>query len=224
MTTKRLLIAGVLGLSVLLAACGGAGGTGNDGATEQPATHQPAEVTEAPEVTEQPAEVTEAPDATDDGSGSGTTGEDPETLTDLAKLLPREANGITYNRAGFNGDQFGVYGMMSGLDETTLNKLLKDNGKTLNDLNFAIASPADSSNTAGGFVYVIQVEGVAATKWAGDAADGVTDMPKTSVAGKDVYGQAAMGFGAFYYLKDDMMFMILLTDEKTATDIVRQLP
>ncbi len=73
-------------------------------------------------------------------------------------------------------------------------------------------------------IYAIQIEGVPATTFAEGMNQDLSTMPKTSIGGKDVYGQAQGGFGFFAYPKDDMLFLILLVDEKTAADIVSQLP
>lgn len=232
MTTDRRLLAGALGLSILLAACGGSGsgggngdgtgggngngtggGNGNGGgtATEQPATEAPAEETEAP--------------ATDDGSGSGTATEDPNALTDLAKSIPHTINGVTYERIGFNGDQLGLYGMAIPLDQDTLGGFLKENGKNATDVNYAIATPASSDSTTGGMVYAIQVEGTDALKLMKAMGTDSAESPSMTVAGKKVYGAITPGIGGiFSYPVKDAVYVIFMMDEKASTDLMSHLP
>ncbi|MEI7744261.1 MAG: hypothetical protein WCK58_11015 [Chloroflexota bacterium] len=219
MTHGRRLLAGAFGLAILVAACGGAsatpGGTSGAGGTAAPPATQAA-ATEAPAVTEAPA-------ATDGGGGSVAT-EDPAAMNGLANELPAEANGVKYQRAGFDGAQFGAMGAAAGLSSDQMGKVLSDNGKTINDVNYAIATPADSSATTGGMIYAIQIKGVPATKWMGEMGQDPTASPKVKLGGKDVYGQAAGGFGMFAYPKDDKLFLLILVDEKQAAAILEKLP
>jgi hypothetical protein len=145
-------------------------------------------------------------------------------MNDLASVLPEEANGVTYQRTGFDGDQLGVMGAAAGLDGEAFGKVLQDNGKSLNDVNIAIAAPADSSSSMGGMVYAIQVEGLPATEWMNEMGGGMATDKASTIGGKQVYGEAAGGFGAFVYPKDDTVFMLLLVDEPTAAAILEQLP
>lgn len=223
MTIDRRLLAGALGLSLVVAACGGAStpssaaGTAGTATAAPVATAAPTEAaTEAPAATEAAtAEATEAP--TQD-AGTGSAGQ----MNDLAQKLPEKAGDITFERVGFDGDQLGIYGAAAGLDASELDPILKANGKTINDVNFAIATSTNQDKA--GMIYAIQIEGVPATKFAEGMNQDLSTMPKTSMGGKDVYGQAEGGFGFFAYPKDDMLFLILLVDAKTAGDIVSQLP
>jgi hypothetical protein len=99
---------------------------------------------------------------------------------------------------------------------------LKANGKTLADVNFAVAT--SQSSGAGGMVYAIQIEGVPATTFAEGMGQDLATTPKTTLGGKTVYGEAAGGFGFFAYPKDDILFLILLVNEETAGKILEQLP
>jgi hypothetical protein len=218
MTHHGRLLAGGIGIAILLAACGGS--TGSSTATPVP-TAVPAATESGSEATEAP-EMTEEPEATDD-SGGGIETVPPEAVNDLAATMPETANGITYQRAGYDGDQFGVFGAMAGVDDAQLSEILKKHGKTINDLNFAVASPGDTSATAGGMIMAIQVEGIDATEWVGELGSMPTDE-KSTVGGKEVYGQAAGGFGIFVYPKGDTMYMLLLMDEKQAAAVLEQLP
>lgn len=223
MTIDRRLLAGALGLSLVVAACGGSStassGAGTATQAPGPTATTPATATEAPVATEEATEAaatdepTEGP--TDD---SGTVGQ----INNLAAMLPEKAGDITFERVGYDGDQLGALGAAAGLNAEELDPILKANGKTINDVNFAIAT--STSSEAGGMIYAIQIEGVPATTFAEGMNTDIASMPKLTLDGKTVYGQAEGGFGFFAYPKDDILFLILLVDEKTAGDIVGQLP
>ncbi|MCJ7712582.1 MAG: hypothetical protein MUQ32_17320 [Chloroflexi bacterium] len=213
MTIDRRLIAGALGLSLVLAACGGTSTAttapaGTDAATDAP-TAEPAAT---PAATEAPAATEEA---TDDGGSTG-------ALNDLASKLPAEAGGVTFERAGYNGDQLGIFGTAAGFNSDELDPILKANGKTFNDVNFAIASPTSTSATA--MIFALQVEGVPADEFANSMNADTSSMPEITLGGKTVYGEAAGGFGIFAYPKDDVLYMVLLADEEVAASIFEQLP
>jgi hypothetical protein len=211
MMIDRRLLAGALGLSVVLAACGGAttatAPSGDGDATAAP-------VTEAPDVTEAPV-ATAAPVATvDPGPGLG-------QVNGLAALLPEKVGDVLFERAGYDGDQLGVFGAAAGLNSEELDPILKANGKTFNDINFAIATAAGGS---GGMIYAIQIEGLDASEFAASMGMDPSSMPATTLGGKSVYGQASGGFGAFAYPKDDTLFMVLLMNEQKASSVFEQLP
>jgi hypothetical protein len=222
MMIDRRLLAGALGLSLVLAACGGASTTSSGtsaataGPTDVPATEAPAATEEPTEAagTEEPA--TEAPTA-DSGTGTG-------QVNGLAAMLPEKAGALTFERVGYDGDQLGIFGAAAGLNSAELDPILKANGKTINDINFAIATATGGSAGTGGMIYAIQIEGLDASKFAASMGMDPSSMPKTTLGGKTVYGEASGGFGAFAYPKDDKLFIVLLMDEKTASSVLEQLP
>jgi hypothetical protein len=221
MIDNRRLLAGALGLTILLAACGGsAKPAASAAATDVPAATQGGGL-----ASEAPA-VTEAPEATEEATGG--TGEqvteDPSTVTGLAATMPEKVNGVTYQRMGFDGDQLGMVGAAAGLSDEQVGKILKDNGKTLNDFNLAIATPTDSSASQTGMIYAVQIEGVPAEKWATELGSGFDLTQSQTIAGKKVYGDLSTAFGVVVYPVGDTMYMLLLVDQKTAEDILSQLP
>ena len=222
MTIDRRLLAGALGLSLVLAACGGAS-TASSGTGAATASPTDTVATEAPAATEMPTEgvateepVTETP--TDD-SGSG-------EVNGLAAMLPEKAGDLTFERVGYDGDQLGLFGAAAGLSSEQLDPILKANGKTIKDINFAIATATGGTGAAGagGMIYAIQIEGLDAAKFAASMGMDPSSMPKKTLGGKTVYGEAASGFGAFAYPKDDKLFIVLLMDEKTSATVLEQLP
>jgi hypothetical protein len=160
-------------------------------------------------------QATDQPVPADDGGSSG-------VVNDLAASLPETAGGVTFDRAGYDGSQLGIFGAAAGLNDSELDPILQANGKTLNDVNFAVATSTSSDATA--MIYAIQIKGIAATEFADGITGGMGSMPQTTLGGKTVYGEAAGGFGAFVYPKDDTVYMILLADEKLAGSILEQLP
>jgi hypothetical protein len=227
MIIDRRLLAGALGLSLALAACGGsstaspAATAGDGAATAAPTTEPAATPAETEAATE--AVETEEPvateDATDDSTGEGGLG----PLTALAALLPTQAGDVTFQRGGFDGDQFGMYGAMAGLNEDQLTPILEKYGKTLNDVNFAIAAP-DSTSGATAMIFAIQIEGVDAEESMSAMGMDGSQMEKTTVGGKQVYAQGGGGFGVWAYPKDDVLFLVLLASEDVAESALEQLP
>jgi hypothetical protein len=213
MTIDRRLLAGALGLSLVVAACGGSSTPSSAAGT---ATAAPSAAT--PTATEAPAASEEATEAPTQDAGTGSSGQ----MNDLAQKLPEKAGDVTFERVGFDGNQLGIYGAAAGLNSAELEPILKANGKTINDVNFAIAT--STSQDKAGMIYAIQIEGVPATRFAEGMNQDLSTMPKTTIGGKEVYGEAAGGFGFFAYPKDDILFLILLVDETTAADILGQLP
>ncbi len=208
MIIDRRLLAGAVGVSLILAACGG-----SSTATPAPAAATAAPATAAPATTAPvTAEPTETPTESSLPGGQ---------LNGLAALLPEKAAGVTFERVGYDGDQLGLFGAAAGLDSEELDPILKANGKTISDVNFAIATSADGS---AGMVYAIQIEGVEATTFADAMGMDTTSMPKSTLGGKEVYGEAAGGFGVYAYPKNDTLFIVLLANEEVATSIFEQLP
>ena len=215
MTIDRRLLAGAAGLAILLAACGGTAAspaaTAGAPTTGTPATQAPA--TEAPATD---------PAATEEATAEGGINLPPGGMNDLANALPAEINGVAYERAGFNGDQLGMYGAMAGLDDSTLTPVLEQYGKTVNDVNFAIATPSGGGSTA--MIYALQIEGVDATQWMGAMNMDPADFETRQIGGKSVFAQGASGFNVYAYPKGDAVFILLLGDDALAEALFSQLP
>ena len=198
MTVDRRALAGALAALLLVAACGGS-------ATQAPAATQAPEATQAPDETQAP-EATQPPEAT--------TGPDvslvPGAAGDLEAKLPSEVNGVAFTRTSFDGNSIppGV-----PIGDTEMEQFMKDNGKGLQDVRVALATPADASGTLGGtMVMAIQIKGVDSgrlTDWA-TSQFGDSGGSKQTVGGKDVYGEVAPGIGgSFFYVKDDVVYYVV---------------
>jgi len=212
MTVDRRALAGALAALLLVAACGGSA-TQAPGATPAPGATQAPAATQAPTETQQPTE-TQGPDV------SLTPGGAP----DLEGKLPTEVNGVKFERTSFDGRSF-PGGLPIGEGDEDFAKFLADNGKSLSDVRIAIASPTDPQ-AAGSLVMAIQVKGAPSDKLLAWVTKDATDMEKTTVGGKQVYGAATGGFGAFFYVKDDIVFYVLSMggDPSLAEGIFKQLP
>ena len=202
MTVNRRALAGALAALLLVAACGGS-------ATQAPGATQAAGATQAPEAT-QAAVETQAP--VDTAAPEESTGPDvsfvPGGAADLEGKLPSEVNGVAFTRASFDGNS-----LPSGvpIGDSDMETFLKDNGKGLQDVRVAMATPEGSAATAGSLVMAIQIKGVDSGKletWAtgqfGESA------AKQSVGGKDVYGEVVAGVGgSYFYVKDDVVYYVV---------------
>jgi hypothetical protein len=206
MTLDRRAPATALVALFLVAACGG-------GPT--PAPEATPTATEPPAATEAPAETPE-PAETDSPVGPG-------GAANLEAMLPAEVAGIPFERASFDGASYpGDIPVGGGDDEFSM--FLEANGKSLDDLRLAVATPI-GAEAGGTMVMAIQVVGVAHDKFAEFALADMTDAERTTIAGKQVYGAAAAGFGAYVYLKDDIIFYVLVMGgEDLAEGIISQLP
>jgi hypothetical protein len=215
MTIDRRALAGALALLLLVAACGG-------GASPAP-TSEPG-ATQASGTTAEPTEAAETPAPEGTPAAEETEGPTliPGAAADLEAKLPSEVNGVKFERTSFDGESFPA-GVPIG--DSDLEKFLADNGKSLKDVKVALASPTDTEN-AGSLVMAIQVEGVSSDKmkaWAASTLDTGTD--KTTLGGKEVLGSGAAGFGAYLYVKDDIVYYVLsFGSNDLAEGILSKLP
>jgi hypothetical protein len=218
MTIDRRALGGALATLLLLAACGGSASptpSSAAGASSNPAASQPA--------ASQPAE-SQAAEATPEATGPDVSLV-PGAAGDLEAKLPSEVNGIKFVKTSFDGNSFPA-GVPVG--DTQMEQFLKDNGKTLQDVRVAMATPQDTSSTAASSVVMaIQVKGVDSGKlqsWATSQL-GDSSATKQNVGGKDVYGASTAGMGAYFYVKDDVVYYVLsFGGTDLASGILQQLP
>ncbi len=214
MTIDRRALAGALATLVLVAACGGSA-TQSPGATSS-ASATPAAGSAAP---------TESPAAAE--SSAPTSGPAmslaPGAASDLEAMLPSEVNGVTFTKSSFDGSTI-PGGIPIGSGSGTFEKLLTDNGKTLQDVRIAIAT-ATGATAGGTTVMAIQVKGVPSDKLLALVSSDASSAQKTTVGGKEVYGAATGGIGAYFYVKDDIIFYVLSMGTSGLADaVVAQLP
>ena len=216
MTFDRRALGGALAMLLLVAACGGGA---SQAPTTEPGASQPA-ATEAPTATpeETPAAGTPEPAETEEATLQ------PGAAGDLEALLPAEVNGVKFEKASFDGGSV-PGGIPLGEGDDDFAAFLADNGKSISDVNVAIASTTDSA-ASGSFVMAIQVEGVSGDKLAEFATGGMDGAEQTTIGGKTVYGSGMAGFAAYVYPKGDTVFYVFSvgSDASLAEGILSQLP
>jgi hypothetical protein len=195
MTTDRRVLGSALAALLLVAACGGSASSAPTNAPEATA-----QATEQPSETQAPAE-TQAPESPDVSLNPGAAGE-------LEAMLPDEVGGVAFEKGSFDGETV-PGGIPLGEGDDALATFLSDNGKTLRDVKIAVATPADTASGGGTVVMAIQVEGVSEDKLEEFAVSSMDEGEKTTVGGKEVYGAGMAGFGAYVYVKDDVIFYVL---------------
>ena len=215
MTIDRRALATALAALLLVAACGGSASTAPSGAPEATAT--------TPAASQEPGQTTE-PTETAEPTEVVAPSLDPGAAGSLEAMLPSEANGVSFEKASFDGSTV-PGGIPLGDDEDDFSKFLADNGKSVSDVKGAVASPTDAS-AGSTLVMAIQVKGVSSDALLDFVATDSSDLDKTTVGGKQVYGSGAAGFGAYFYVKDDTVFYVISMggDAATTEDILRQLP
>lgn len=232
------IIALGMGIALVAAACGGgATGSGNAGAgavaTGPGESAGPVNSGSAP--VEVPAAASVEPSAGASPSDAPTSVESPSTaadggpdvslapgaVPDLEAMLPDEAGGIRFNKGSVSGDQLASAGIP--VDDAKLTPILAANGKTISDLRLAMATPSEST-AATVMVVAFQVKGLDATSLLPILGDGSADFTPKTIGGKAALVGGAGTFLIVAYPHDDILFYILLGDEKTVTDILEQLP
>src|SRR5450759_3677231 len=152
MTIDRRVLGGALATALLLAACGGSASPAPSAAASAasvPAASQPAaSAASVPAASDQPS-------ATDNGSAPNVS-LSPGSAPELEAMLPSTVNGVAFARTSFGGAAMPA-GMPIGSGD--LATFLQQNGKTLADVNIAMATPTDTAKAAT-FVMAFQVKGV----------------------------------------------------------------
>jgi hypothetical protein len=216
LTSNRRLLAGAFALAVVLAACGGSGSksaaptaaatdNGNGGAnpTEQP-TEKPTE--------QGGTKPTEAP-----------LSFEPGTATELEKLIPSKIGTIEITKTSldFGGIPWAAFGGGNG---SSMEEILKANGKTLADVKFAVGMGTTSGSSGlPTMIYAMQVKGLDAAKFVEAVDGGYADAPELAIGGKKPHGNINGGFGTVTYLHDDIVFQVIAA-EADLNEIMAALP
>lgn len=219
MNIDRRLLAGAIGVSLILAACGGS-------STATPTATAPitSPVTTAPGIDE-PTMMPGTGVPTDDGEPTDDGNEPslvPGAASDLEANLPDEAAGVKYEKSSFDGASIGMFG--ANVDSEELDPILKANGKTIDDVRVAIARPADSSSAAGGMVIAFQVRGLDASTFMEAMGVDVASMTRTTISGKEVLSSGTADFNFVVYAKGDVLYEVLMSNSEVTASILQQLP
>jgi len=206
--TDRRLLAGALGLAVLVAACGSSAATATPAATQAPSQ---AAATQPPAATPVPGDTTE-PSMPAISLAPGNAG-------DLEAMIPSTVGGLTLQKTSFDGASIPLAG--TPIDNTKLDPLLAKYGKSMADLRFAMG--IGTSATGATMIYALQVRGVPATEFMNQVGSSADATNKLTIGGKTVYGESGSGMSSIVYPKGDVLFMVVASD-KDAQAIVSALP
>jgi len=102
-------------------------------------------------------------------------------------------------------------------------KVLKDNGKSLADVKFAMGIATGGTAVVPTTVYALQVNGLDASKFVGSFDSSYDTDPAITVGGKSVKGTITSGFGTITYAHNDVVF-IAVGAEADLNTLVAALP
>ena len=156
------------------------------------------------------------------GSPAPTSNAAPGAAPALEAMLPSTAGGLTFTKASFDGAKVGVAGLP--LDATTLDPVLKANGKTAADVSYAVATAPAPSGKLATTVMAMRIAGVDAAITAGLSNGSLEGMTDETLGGKHVKQGGSAGFWAVIYLKGDVMFEAMGADIATLDAVVAALP
>jgi hypothetical protein len=219
MLIKRGRLGGAFGLALIVAACSGSSAPGTSPATAAsgPASSQPAATgPDAAQSSGAPVEPTApvVPTAPIVGQGGA-----PE----LEAMLPNEVAGVPLQKLSFGGTAF-AFDAGAPFDSSALEPLLKENGKTIEDVRLAIARPAGAKPGAlGTMVMALQVVGLDAAKLH-VLAGASSSMTPAVIGGKQVLQAGTAGFNVYVYAKGDILFEMMLADDTQAAAVLAALP
>jgi hypothetical protein len=137
-------------------------------------------------------------------------------------MLPSSAGGLTFTKSSFDGAKVGEAGLP--LDPTTLDPVLKANGKTAADVSYAVARAPAPSGALATTVMALRIAGVDAAITAGLSNGADSGMTDATLGGKSVKQGGSAGFWAVIYLKGDVMFEAMGADITTLGAVVATLP
>jgi len=208
MTTDRRLIGAALGFALFVAACGGS------------STASPAATTTA-------SQAAAASTNTSGGQSPDASMPDfsltPGNASGLEAMIPDKVGSVTISKSSFD---YGAipWASLGGDSGTGIDQILKDNGKTLSDVKFAMGVGTNAS--AAGLptmVYALQVNGLDATKFVGSFDSTYATDPTSTIGGKQVKGTISSGYGSITYLHNDVVF-VAIGSEADLNALVAALP
>ncbi len=218
MWIDRRLLAGLVGLVLVVGACGSSAASPTaPSPTSTPGASEPASSADAgqsePAASDEPA--TEAPSGPEVSFQPGAAG-------DLEAMLPSSVAGLTFTKQSFDGASI-ASAVGVPIDTGDLDPILTANGKTLADVRMAIATAMSPTSPA--IVVAFQIRGLDASKMLDLLAGGsASDLTPTTVAGKQVLSLGSDMGGGVLYTKGDVAFEVILANPATLEAIVAALP
>jgi hypothetical protein len=229
MTTDRRLLGAALGFALIVSACSSsaassaaASAAATKGAAATPAATQAADASASADATE-PADASGAP--TDDpGASQPDISFEPGNAKDLEAMIPDKVGDSTITKTSFDYSTIPWSSLAGQSGSSDLEKIIKDNGKTLADVRFAMGV----STNAGAammptMIYALQIKGVDGAKFAAALDDGYAKAKTITVGGKQAKGSITSGYGSVTYVHDDVVFLALGA-EKDLNALVAALP
>jgi hypothetical protein len=156
------------------------------------------------------------------GTPAPTNANVPGAAPALEAMLPSSAGGLTFSKSSFDGAKVGAAGLP--LDMTTLDTVLKANGKTAADVSYAVATAPAPSGKLATTVMAMRIAGVDAAITAGMSNGTPQGMTDETLGGKQVKQGGSAGFWAVIYLKGDVMFEAMGADIATLDAVIAALP
>ena len=142
---------------------------------------------------------------------------------ELEAMLPNEVGGVPLQKLSFGGTGF-AFDAGAPFDSSALEPLLKENGKTIEDVRLAIARPAGAKPGAlGTMVMALQVKGLDAARLHG-LAGASSSMTPVEIGGKQVLQAGTAEFNVYVYAKDDILFELMLANDGEAAAVLSALP
>jgi hypothetical protein len=208
-TPDRRLLAGLVVLAVVTAACGSVTESVVIGPTLAP---QP--TNQGGQPTSRPVQPGDQPTPSASGFGNETTS---AGALELEKQLPDQVGAETFSKVSFNGATQGLAG--APFTASKLDPFLKDSGKGMKDITWAIGR-----GSAGSTVMAVELAAVDATRTMAALGPGSDQLGDATMGGKAVKRGGAEGFWVVLYPKGDILFWVQCPDTTQLEAIVAALP
>ncbi len=215
MTTDRRLVGAALSLALVLAACGGS-------AASQAASSAPGGATSTPGGATPAATDASATQSTE--ASAPAISLTPGNASALEAMIPDKVGTTTITKTSFDYSTIPWSSLSSMFGSGDLDKVLKENGKTLADVKFAMGVSTSAGATGmPTMVYALQVSGLDASKFVSQLDSGYASGSNLQVGGKTVKGELGGGFGTITYVHGDVVFIAVATEADLNT-LVAALP
>ncbi len=207
MTPDRRLLVGVFALAVIAAACGSTIELPSAGPTAGPAE-------QSGQPTAGPGDQGGQPTPAGSSYGNNNTA---AGAPELEKALPDAVGAETFTKRSYNGSALGLAG--APFTANGLDGLLKDNGKTIADIGWAVGA-----GSTGSVVTLVRVKGVDAAKTMALLGPGSTELRAATMGTKAVRRGGATGFWVVLYATGVALFRVQCPDSTQLEAIVAALP
>ncbi|MHB8961214.1 MAG: hypothetical protein ACYDAN_16510 [Candidatus Limnocylindrales bacterium] len=203
-------------MALFVAACGGSAASpaastgGGSGATSAPGGATPLS--------------TDATGNNAAGSSAPEISLTPGNASALEAMIPDKVGTQTMTKTSFDYSTIPWASLSNMFGSGDLDTILKNNGKTLADVKFAMGVSTSAGATGmPTMVYALQVSGLDASKFVSQLDSSYASGSDLTVGGKTVKGELAGGFGTITYVHGDVVFIAVATEADLNT-LVAALP